>query len=134
MTIDYDDHHRHSHYLILNAGLPGYDPREVEMIALIARWHRKGEPDAGQLGPLQRTGDGTRLRVLSGIIRLAEQLERSRDQSVSGVRLEQHKGGVRLWATADGAGTDPTVAIWSAQRNSDLLAEAIGEEVEVAAA
>ena len=94
VTIDYDDHHRHSHYLILNAGLPGYDPREVEMIALIARWHRKGEPDAGELGALQRKGDGTRLRVLSGIIRLAEQLERSRDQAVAGVRLEQHKAGV----------------------------------------
>ena len=134
VTIDYDDHHRHSHYLILNAGLPGYDPREVEMIALIARWHRKGEPDAGALGALERKGDGTRLRVLSGIIRLAEQLERSRDQAVAGVRLEQHKAGVRLLATTDGAGTDPTVAIWSAQRNSDLLAEAIGEDVEVVSA
>ena len=36
-AIDYDDHHRHSHYLILNAGLPGYDPREVKLIGLIAR-------------------------------------------------------------------------------------------------
>ena len=24
MTIDYDDHHKHSRYLVLNAGLPGY--------------------------------------------------------------------------------------------------------------
>ena len=23
-AIDYEDHHRHSHYLILNAGLPGF--------------------------------------------------------------------------------------------------------------
>ena len=44
MTVDYDDHHRHSHYLIVHAGLPGYSPREVDLIALIARYHRKGTP------------------------------------------------------------------------------------------
>ena len=80
VTIDYDDHHRHSHYLIVNSGLPGCSPWELEMIAAIARWHRKGEPDAGALGALQRKGDAARLRVLCGIIRLAEQFERSRDR------------------------------------------------------
>jgi exopolyphosphatase/guanosine-5'-triphosphate,3'-diphosphate pyrophosphatase len=134
VTIDYDDHHRHSHYLILNAGLPGYDPREVKMIALIARWHRKGEPDAGELGALGRKGDGTRLKVLCGIIRLAEQLERSRDQAVASVELEQRNGAVRLSAITEGGGADPRVAIWSAQRTSDLLSKAIGEDVEISAA
>jgi exopolyphosphatase/pppGpp-phosphohydrolase len=52
MTIDYDDHHRHSHYLILNAGLAGFTPRELVLVALIARYHRKGEPDCSELGDL----------------------------------------------------------------------------------
>ena len=51
-AIDYDDHHRHSHYLILNAGLPGFDPRELVLVGLIARYHRKGDPDASELGDL----------------------------------------------------------------------------------
>jgi len=131
VTIDYDDHHRHSHYLILNAGLPGFSPRELELIALIARWHRKGEPDAEQMGALERKGDGDRLRLLCGVIRLAEQLERSRDRSVRAVRLERNGGTVALRAETNGTGADPSVAIWSAQRNSSLLAEAIGEQVEV---
>jgi exopolyphosphatase/guanosine-5'-triphosphate,3'-diphosphate pyrophosphatase len=129
VTIDYDDHHRHSQYLILNSGLPGYSPWELEMIAAITRWHRKGEPDAGVLGALERKGDAARLRVLCGIIRLAEQFERSRDRVVAGIALEQNNGAVTLRARTNGS--DPTVAIWSAQRNSDLLAEAIGEQVEV---
>ncbi len=129
VTIDYDDHHRHSHYLIVNSGLPGYSPWELEMIAAIARWHRKGEPDAGALGALERKGDSARLLVLCGIIRLAEQFERSRDRVVAGVELAQANGAVTLRARTNGA--DPSVAIWSAQRNSDLLAEAIGEKVEV---
>jgi len=131
VTIDYDDHHRHSHYLIRNSGLPGFSPRELELIALIARWHRKGEPDPEQLGALERKSDGTRLRVLCGVIRLAEQLERSRDRSVRSVRLERDGDTVALHAETNGSGSDPSVAIWSAQRNSSLLAEAIGERVEV---
>ena len=129
VTIDYDDHHRHSQYLILNSGLPGHSPWELEMIAAIARWHRKGEPDAGALGALRRKGDGARLAVLCGIIRMAEQFERSRDGVVADVALEHHNGSVTLRARTNG--TDPSVAIWSAQRNSGLLADAIGEPVEV---
>ena len=130
VTIDYDDHHRHSQYLILNSGLPGHSPWELEMIAAIARWHRKGDPDAGALGALERKGDAARLGVLCGIIRLAEQFERSRDGVVADVSLEHHNGSVTLRARTNG--TDPSVAIWSARRNSGLLAEAIGEPVEVA--
>ena len=131
VTIDYDDHHRHSHYLILNSGLPGYSPRELELIALVARWHRKGEPDPAALGALEQKGDGDRLRLLCGVIRLAEQLERSRDRSVAEVTLDRAEEGVRLYALSNGSDADPTVALWAAQRSSDLLARAVGEPVEV---
>jgi exopolyphosphatase/guanosine-5'-triphosphate,3'-diphosphate pyrophosphatase len=128
-AIDYDDHHKHSRYLILNGGLPGYSPREVELIALIARYHRKGEPDASELGPLKRKRDDERLALLSGIIRLAEQLERSRDGSVAGVRVSAPNGSVVLEPDTK---TDASVAIWSARRNADLLERAIDRTVEIA--
>ncbi|HEX2231733.1 MAG TPA: Ppx/GppA phosphatase family protein [Thermoleophilaceae bacterium] len=131
-AIDYDDHHRHSYYLILHAGLPGYTPRELVLIGLIARYHRKGDPDASDLADLERKGDKQRLEVLCGVIRLAEQLERSRDQSVAAVEIDVNDGRVRLAPKADGRGGDTSVAIWSARRNADLLADAIGKEVEVA--
>jgi exopolyphosphatase / guanosine-5'-triphosphate,3'-diphosphate pyrophosphatase len=131
-AIDYDDHHRHSHYLILNAGLPGFTPRELVLIGLIARYHRKGNPDTSELGDLEEDGDAERLRLLSAVIRLAEQLERSRDQSVTAVRVDSRNGAIALKAETDARG-DPTVGIWAARRNSDLLAEAIGRPVEIEA-
>jgi len=128
-AVDYDDHHKHSQYLILNAGLPGFDPREVGLIALIARYHRKGDPSVEDLGKLAKKRDGERLEVLSGIIRLAEQFERSRDCTIGAVQLAQSNGKVTLEAsTANG---DPSVAIWSARRNADLLGSAIDREVEI---
>jgi exopolyphosphatase/guanosine-5'-triphosphate,3'-diphosphate pyrophosphatase len=129
-AIDYEDHHRHSHYLILNAGLPGFDPRELLLIGLIARYHRKGEPDASELGDLAEPGDGERLRLLCGVIRLAEQLERSRDRAITDVRVSANGGAVSLTAGCDPS-RDITVPIWAARRNSDLLAEALGREIEI---
>jgi exopolyphosphatase/guanosine-5'-triphosphate,3'-diphosphate pyrophosphatase len=128
VAIDYDDHHKHTRYLILNTGLPGYDQREVELISLIARYHRKGDPDADPLGALAGAGDDRLLALLAGIIRIAEQLERSRDQSVRGLSVDVVGGVVRVRVAAD---RDDAVAIWSARRVAGLLADAVGRDVEV---
>jgi exopolyphosphatase/guanosine-5'-triphosphate,3'-diphosphate pyrophosphatase len=129
-AVDYDDHHRHSHYLVLNAGLPGFSPRELVLIGLIARYHRKGDPDASELGDLARKRDDDRLRLLSGIIRLAEQFERSRDGAIREVNVAARDGSVML-ATASDPARDPSVPIWAARRNADLLAEALGRRIEI---
>jgi exopolyphosphatase/guanosine-5'-triphosphate,3'-diphosphate pyrophosphatase len=128
-AIDYDDHHKHSRYLILNARLPGFTPRELYLIALIARYHRKGDPDASELGSLARKDDDRRLELLSGTIRLAEQFERSRDQSVRAVAVSADDGEVRIDPEAP---ADASVAIWSARRNADVLERALDRTVTVA--
>jgi exopolyphosphatase/guanosine-5'-triphosphate,3'-diphosphate pyrophosphatase len=128
VAVDYDDHHKHSRYLILNSGLPGFDQRELELISLIARYHRKGDPDAAPLGGLAHDGDQERLALLAGIIRIAEQLERSRDQSVRDLNVSSENGSVVVRATA---GKDDDVAIWSARRAAELLEDALGRPLEI---
>jgi len=130
-AIDYEDHHRHSHYLILNAGLPGFDPRELLLVGLIARYHRKGDPDASELNGLALPGDDERLRLLCAIIRLAEQLERSRDGAIRRVEVAAANGRVTLAPDADPA-RDTTVPIWAARQNADLLEQVLDREVEIA--
>jgi exopolyphosphatase/guanosine-5'-triphosphate,3'-diphosphate pyrophosphatase len=128
-AVDYDDHHKHSRYLILNARLPGFTPRELHLIALIARYHRKGDPDVSELGKLARKDDERRLAVLAGTIRLAEQFERSRDQSVRAVDVSDGDGKVRIEPDAP---AEAEVAVWSARRNADLLERALDRPVAVA--
>ncbi|MEA2363205.1 MAG: exopolyphosphatase / guanosine-5-triphosphate,3-diphosphate pyrophosphatase [Thermoleophilaceae bacterium] len=130
-AIDYKDHHRHSHYMILNAGLPGFAPRELVLVGLIARYHRKGDPDASELRELAEPGDEERLRLLCAVIRLAEQFERSRDGAIRRVSIATQNGTVLLAADPDPA-RDPSVPIWAARRNADLLAQALEREVEIA--
>ncbi|HYD46834.1 MAG TPA: Ppx/GppA phosphatase family protein, partial [Terriglobales bacterium] len=42
--ISHQDHQRHAHYLITNAEMLGFQRDEVEIIALLARYHRKAAP------------------------------------------------------------------------------------------
>jgi exopolyphosphatase / guanosine-5'-triphosphate,3'-diphosphate pyrophosphatase len=130
VAVNYDDHHRHSHYLTLNAGLPGFTPRELILVGLIARYHRKGEPDPSELGDLAENGDRERLQLLCGVIRLAEQLERSRDRAITDVRVSANARTVSLEADTH-PDRDASVPIWAARRNADLLAEALGRDVEI---
>lgn len=116
VTISYDDHHKHSRYLILSADLPGFDPRERALIAQIARYHRKGASKLGEWAPLGRPGDEELLARCSMILRLAEHLERGRDQSVSEVSLAADGDGVALHLYADG---DLTLPRWSVERYGD---------------
>jgi exopolyphosphatase/guanosine-5'-triphosphate,3'-diphosphate pyrophosphatase len=130
MAVDYVDHHKHSSYLILGSGLPGFTPREVALIALMARYHRKGTPQLGTASALCREGDAEVLLRGAAVLRLAEQLERNRDQAVHTARLHRDDaGGVVLELDADG---DAVVAAWAARRQGDLFERAFGAPLTVA--
>jgi exopolyphosphatase/guanosine-5'-triphosphate,3'-diphosphate pyrophosphatase len=116
MTISYDDHHKHSRYLIVSAELPGFDPRERALIAQISRYHRKGAPKLGEMSSLALPGDEDLVARCSVILRLAEHLERGRDQSVRKVRLRGNGKGVDLHLEAAG---DLTLPRWSVERYGD---------------
>ena len=116
MTISYDDHHKHSRYLIVSAELPGFDPRERALIAQISRYHRKGAPKLGEMAALAQPGDEDLVARCAVILRLAEHLERGRDQSVRTVRLHGNGKGVDLHLEAAG---DLTLPRWSVERYGD---------------
>jgi exopolyphosphatase / guanosine-5'-triphosphate,3'-diphosphate pyrophosphatase len=128
VAVDYDDHHKHSRYLILNAGLPGFSPRQSALIGQAARYHRKGTPTLGEFAPLAHPGDAQMLDRISAILRLAEQLERSRDQAVHATDVTVQDGGVALTLHAS---EDVTIARWAAERQNDLFRRAFGRELTV---
>ena len=129
VTVDYDDHHKHSRYLILNGGLPGFTPREVALIGQAARYHRKGMPGFGPFGPLMTKGDDELLARISTLLRLAEDLERPRDQLVRAAHAHVDDGRVELRLETEG---DASVSRWAAAREQDLFAAAFGRELVVA--
>jgi exopolyphosphatase/guanosine-5'-triphosphate,3'-diphosphate pyrophosphatase len=130
MSIDYDDHHKHSRYLILNGALPGFTPVETAIIAQAARYHRKGMPTPGPLAALFGPGDAERLDRCATLLRLAEDLERARDQLVRSTSLALDNGAVELRLNAEGESAVPR---WAARRERELFARAFHRELSVAA-
>jgi exopolyphosphatase/guanosine-5'-triphosphate,3'-diphosphate pyrophosphatase len=128
VNVDYDDHHKHSRYLILNAGLPGWTQREIALIAQMARYHRKGSPGLDDLAPLARKGDAELVQRCAAILRLAEQLERSRDQMVRGTRITVRDGTVELRVEGEG---DVSLARWAARRETRLFERTFSRSLEV---
>ncbi|MGH2947699.1 MAG: HD domain-containing protein [Solirubrobacteraceae bacterium] len=127
-AVDYDDHHKHSRYLILNAGLPGFSPRETALIGQMARYHRKGSPTLGDYEPLAHKGDQALLTRCAAVLRVAEQLERSRDQAVDELRVQVEDGRVELVLEAH---EDVSIARWGALKQRDLFEAAFGKRLDV---
>jgi exopolyphosphatase/guanosine-5'-triphosphate,3'-diphosphate pyrophosphatase len=131
MSIDYDDHHRHSRYLILNGGLAGFSPTETAIIAQAARYHRKGMPTPGPLSALFGDGDAERLDRCATLLRLAEDLERSRDQLVRSASVALHNGTVELSLIAEGESAVPR---WAAGRERPLFRRAFDRDLAIVSA
>jgi exopolyphosphatase / guanosine-5'-triphosphate,3'-diphosphate pyrophosphatase len=129
--ISYPRHHRHSYYLIQNGDLRGFEPEETEVIAQVARYHRKTTPkkahdEYAALRPKMRTI----VRVLSSILRFAENLDRSHAQVITAV--EVHDRGeeflVNLRTTADAE-----LELWAAHRQIKPFEDILGKPVRLSA-
>jgi exopolyphosphatase/guanosine-5'-triphosphate,3'-diphosphate pyrophosphatase len=113
--ISYGRHHKHSYYLVKNGDLRGFEPEEVEVIALVTRYHRRGLPKRSHDGFCDLSSELRRtVRTLSAILRVAEGLDRSHQQSVAA--LEIVPGGQDLLLRIKPAG-DTELELWAAQRS-----------------
>ena len=90
--ISYARHHRHSYYLIKNGDLRGFIPTRSRS----SRWSRA---TTGAARPSDRTRSMPRLpsslrrtvRTLASILRVAESLDRSHAQSITGLELRDQR-------------------------------------------
>ena len=125
--ISYENHHRHSQTLIINAGLPGFTPREIALISLLVRYHRKRKPTLLEFESLLRADDLERLVRLASILRLAEFLERGRNATVDDITIRWDDSTLYLTLIAD---EYPAVEIWGTERNAvDLIEIAFRRKV-----
>jgi len=132
--INYDQHHKHSYHLILNSNLSGFRPRELELIANVARYHRGAYPkqkhdNFRQLPP----EDQQRVRQLASILRIAGGLDRSHSQQVTDVELQwqaSDKAVPRLTLLAKAA-ENPEVDIWGARRRVEMFETVFNCKLEI---
>jgi exopolyphosphatase/guanosine-5'-triphosphate,3'-diphosphate pyrophosphatase len=123
-----EGHHKHAAYLIRHGQLRGFDPAEVNLLAAIARWHRKGDPrptdETGPLGP----DDEDRLRKLTAVLRVADGLDRSHHDIVDDVQVRVGASLVRVYLDATG---NVELEQWAARRRRSLFEKVFDRELEM---
>ena len=90
MFLSFSNHHAHTHYLIRNAELLGFDQTEIQVMAATAFYHRKKlprrkHPQFAELDEASRR----KVRVLCLLLRLAESLDRSHSGVVRSARFRE---------------------------------------------
>jgi exopolyphosphatase / guanosine-5'-triphosphate,3'-diphosphate pyrophosphatase len=125
--ISYERHNRHSYYLIKNGDLRGFDPQEIEIIALIARYHRLGTPKKSHsgYGDLKRSKRRA-VRALSAMVRLAEGLDRSHSQALAGIDLYPRADDYLARLRTAG---DAELEVWAAHRHVVPLERVLGKPI-----
>ncbi len=121
--ISYEKHHKHSYYLIKNGDLRGFDPAEIDIIALVARYHRQSPPTRAHEG-YAALGRRPRqvVKILAALLRLAEGLDRSHARAVSGLRVRAGSGKRTPWTIRLQSGGDAELELWAAHRHVAVLA------------
>ena len=123
-------HHKHGAYLVRNGQLRGFAPDEIEMLAAIVRWHRRGEPRVSRRVPAARCRRDRRACARSPrILRVADGLDRSRSQIVVRHRRDESR---RRWCSCARPHTDDAeLEIWGARRKRELLEKVFDRELEL---
>jgi exopolyphosphatase/guanosine-5'-triphosphate,3'-diphosphate pyrophosphatase len=79
-------HHKHSYYLIKSSGMKSFNKLDLELVANVARYHRKAHPSQKHLGFSQLSpANQDVVRKLSSLVRVADALDFRREQRVESV-------------------------------------------------
>lgn len=96
-----EDHHKHGAYLIRHTRMSGFTAPELDVMAMIVRYHRGKIPKKSDLA---RFGDEAahRIRVLAGMVAIADGFDRGHDHNTREVRAELDGQHLALKAVTSG--------------------------------
>ena len=130
-TPDGKGHHKESARLIRANAWKNLLPDEVELVAQVARYHRKAppQPDHEEFQALKASAQKS-VMILGGILRLADALDRTHSARIAGLEAQVTKDAVIVRVKPNG--------IWNAERatfeaKSDMLQLAAKRAVHVEA-
>lgn len=129
--ISHKKHHKHALYIIRNSELRGFKEWEIEVMANVARYHRRSTPQKrhpfyDNLPPAQKD----KVRKLSAILRVADGLDRSHYQNVQALEIIKSDSETKLLIKTE---ADPQLEIWGAMRKASLFEEVTGTTLSIEA-
>jgi len=130
-SISQAQHHRHSYYLIKNSELLGFNNDEIELIANVARYHRKSHPKIKHVDFNKLSASNKRkVKMLAGILRIADGLDRGHKGIIKDIDVDIKDSVYRVNVTPE-TGKDPVLEIWGANTRKELFEESFGYTINV---
>lgn len=131
VVVSHAKHHLHTYYLVRNAELMGLSDREVEVIAQIARYHRKSvpKPEHAEFAALA-AADQRMVRSLAGILRVAIGLDRTYDARVKSVAVKVSAADIAITAKPRGKKADISLNLYAANERKGLLSDVSKRKVK----
>jgi exopolyphosphatase/guanosine-5'-triphosphate,3'-diphosphate pyrophosphatase len=136
LFISHAQHHKHSYYVIRSTEhLLGFTDREIELIALIARYHRKSEPKAKhpEFAALD-ADDQHAVACCAAILRIAIGLDRNHASRVRDVRLRDAGDRALVIEVVPDGDADVSLELFAAAQRRDLLESVLDLDVTLEAA
>lgn len=119
-------HHRHAYYIISESPILGLTNEELQVVANVARYHRKAMPDPDHECYAELDEDAQdRVRSLAAILRVADALDHDHKQKVLRVKAKAGDSKLRLKVRARG---DVTLDEWALENKGDLFHDEFGLE------
>lgn len=137
LSISHSSHHKHTYYVVRHSEqLTGFTEHEIELIAMIARYHRKSRPKTKHIEFAALAADDRHLvEVLAGMLRIAIGLDRRHAASIRSVRAILTDGTLLIEPLAEAhrgiRGDDLDLEIDAARERADLLADALGVQIQI---
>jgi exopolyphosphatase / guanosine-5'-triphosphate,3'-diphosphate pyrophosphatase len=121
--------HKHGAYLVENAGLRGFTPDEVAMIASLVRFHRGKDPRPvyPPFAALSVAERGS-VVVLVGLLRVAHAVARGPEGERLEVGAVSRDGALQVLISGS---ENPDAVIAEARLAADLLARTLGSRIEI---
>jgi exopolyphosphatase/guanosine-5'-triphosphate,3'-diphosphate pyrophosphatase len=125
--IGYEQHHLHAYYLIKNVPMNGFTDEEIDIMAQVARYHRRAIPKkkhpffSGLLKPVRR-----RVKWLSAILKVADALDRSHFSVVESVKPRIYSKKIIFQVTVS---DDSEYEVWEATHKCDLLESLLKKDI-----
>jgi exopolyphosphatase/guanosine-5'-triphosphate,3'-diphosphate pyrophosphatase len=128
LFVAYPKHHKHSYYLIKSSGMNSYSKTDLDLIANVARYHRKAHPSQKHLGFSQLPPEQQQVvRKLSAILRVADGLDFTHDQTVTAVNCARRKSKQLVIAATSAANLNDHFE--RASRKASLMREVFNIDV-----
>lgn len=125
-------HHKYSYYIIRNSDLIGFSEREVELIANIARYHRKATPKEKHFNYSKLSEEEKVIvQLLSAILRLSDGLEKTHSALINDIKVISENKNNSFIMILRYLTHPPETELWAAEKRKKIIEKLLNIKLQL---